>query len=214
MAESSITNMDVEGDLLLQVGSEHGGSEYCLFRVCSSTLRRSSPVWKKMLFGPWAEKNPVEGQWAVSLPDDRPTALRIILGIIHARFEYLPTELPLAGLYELTILVDKYDLAHVIGPWAKKWTKGMRSRVEFDPLAYVKRTHVAWELGDEDWLATEVRDAVFKTSANKDGQLVYHHGATSFPLVNREHFGPLDLIGKIATLWSHCYRFIVRPALN
>ena len=44
--------------------------------------------------------------------------------------------------------------------------------------------------------------AVFKTLADKNGQLVYHHGMASFPLVNRELFGPSDLIGKIAVLWS------------
>ena len=219
MAGSSITSslgdavidMDIGGDLFLLVGSELGGSEHCLFRVCSSTLRRSSLVWKKMLFGSWAEEKPAEGQWTVSLPDDRSTALRIILGIIHGRFEYLPTELPLAQLDELIILVDKYDLTRVIGPWANTWMTRVQHSVEYTALAHVTRTHVAWELGNEDWFATEARNAVFQTSAKKDGQLVYHHDATSFPLANREHFGPPNLIGKITALWSHYYRLHGAP---
>jgi hypothetical protein len=52
---------------------------------------------------------------------------------------------------------------------------------------------------------------VFQTSAEKDGQLVYHHDATSFPLANREHFGPPDLIGKITALLSHYYRLHSTP---
>jgi hypothetical protein len=39
-----VIDMDVDGDLLLRVESEHGGSEHYLFKVYSSTLRRSSPV--------------------------------------------------------------------------------------------------------------------------------------------------------------------------
>lgn len=58
--------------------------------------------------------------------------------------------------------------------------------VEETAVAYVTRAYVAWKLGNEDWFATGVSDTAFKMSADKDGQLVYHHGATCFPLVNRE----------------------------
>jgi hypothetical protein len=70
-----------------------------------------------------------------------------------------------------------------------------------------------WELGCEDWSATEVRDTVFRTSADKDGRLVYHYGVISLPLLNRKHSGPLDLIDNIAALWSHCYRLHSSPCI-
>ncbi|KAK8054146.1 hypothetical protein PG996_013447 [Apiospora saccharicola] len=52
------------------------------FQVSSRTLTRASSVWKKMLFGGFAESKPKEGDWIVSLPDDSPEAMSTLLGTV------------------------------------------------------------------------------------------------------------------------------------
>lgn len=59
--------MDPDGDMLLRIGSEVN-EPTSDFIVCSASLRRASPVWKAMLFGPWLESKPV----------------------VHSKFEMIP----------------------------------------------------------------------------------------------------------------------------
>lgn len=74
--------MDPVGDLILRVGSN---SNFSIknFKVCSSSLRRASPVQKKMLFGPGRESQRDPSGWLVELPDDDPAAMHVLLDIIH-----------------------------------------------------------------------------------------------------------------------------------
>ncbi|KAK0706013.1 hypothetical protein B0T26DRAFT_861902, partial [Lasiosphaeria miniovina] len=193
-------NIDEDGDLLLRVGSELEESEHRLFRVCSSALRRASPVWKKMLFGLWAEAKPKEGQWVVSLPDDPSTALEVILDIIHARFQCLPNTFTpsLTQIYQILILVDKYDVVHVIRPCVKEWTKTLESVTKIPASDRAARIHVAWELGNHWRYPKDLIAAVFRPCVDgRSGGLVYESSKTNFALINRDHFGPPDLIEVI-----------------
>lgn len=65
-----------------------------------------------MLFGVWAEsKQSNEGKdWVVSLPADSSSALRIILAIIHVRFEIVPEKVEVAMFSDILVFTDKYDL--------------------------------------------------------------------------------------------------------
>ena len=72
--------MDPDGDLILLVGCETQSPEQEVL-VCSRSMRRASPVWKKMLYGNFKEAKPAQGQWTVSLPDDEPEPM---LTILHA----------------------------------------------------------------------------------------------------------------------------------
>ena len=75
--------VDAEGDLLLNVGAKLAGVKPWSFRVCSAALRRASAVWKSMLFGPWVEAKPAEGDWTVNLPEDNPESFNVLLAIFH-----------------------------------------------------------------------------------------------------------------------------------
>ncbi|KAK3307391.1 uncharacterized protein B0T15DRAFT_530089 [Chaetomium strumarium] len=79
------------------------------FRVCSAAMRRASPVWKSMLFGPWKEAKPAQGDWIVDLPEDKPWPLAMAHGI----FEKIPKYLSLQELNELLIHTENYDLIHL-----------------------------------------------------------------------------------------------------
>jgi hypothetical protein len=117
--------MDPDGDLILRVGSDSAANN-TYFKVCSAALRRNSPVFKAMLYGLWAESKPQndsETQWLVSLPDEEPSAMRVILDIVHGNFDkvpYCPWE---PVLYEVVVLADKYDMFKCLIPWAEYWRR-------------------------------------------------------------------------------------------
>ncbi|KAK8112319.1 uncharacterized protein PG998_008776 [Apiospora kogelbergensis] len=145
--ESTPVDIDPDGDLYLKVGvaklkkeagdsiaadtknaanspdeKKNGDSPPTTFRVCSRALARASPVWRKMLYGGFAESKPKDGDWIVELPDDDVPAIEFFLSAIHARFDKIPAfdSLPdLSWLYMVSVVADKYDTIRFLRPWAK-----------------------------------------------------------------------------------------------
>lgn len=190
--------IDADGDLCLKVGhnkcltnptenSEEHDHEYAvIYVVDSSTVSRSSPVWKKLLNGAFAESkrpNPDSGkEWMVELPDDNPKSMLIILNIIHSCFSKVPVggkgAMTLRDMYRLTILTDKYDLTPLLVPWAKTWMVSIRdtaNRVSErnHPIlcGFERCLWVSWELGDEQLFRKAYIHLVLNTSM-KAGLLV------------------------------------------
>ncbi|KAK7911814.1 hypothetical protein PG985_014295 [Apiospora marii] len=100
---------------------EHNHAPPVTFRVCSRTMARSSPVWKKMLYGGYAESKPKDRDWIVEIPDDDVLAVEFFLNTIHTRFEKVPpfNETPeLDHLYRIAVVADKYDMIRFLRPWA------------------------------------------------------------------------------------------------
>ena len=134
---------DEHGDLLLRVGGEEGAE----FLVSSSAVRRASLVWDKMLFGPYYESKPAEGPWVVTLPEDNPDAMEIFFNIMHSNFERVPESPETRDIYEVTILTDKYDMLHLIRPWAQRWMDIVKSYRPFVGEERVMAMYIALELG-------------------------------------------------------------------
>ncbi|KAI1878637.1 hypothetical protein JX265_002814 [Neoarthrinium moseri] len=169
--------LDSEGDLFLQVGEnrclgsrqhpgqapkgddDHNHTHSITFRVSSQAIKRVTPVWKRMLSDDFAEARPTDGsQWRVRLPEDNPHALRTIFNIVYGQFKHIPQRggMPLDDLHNLTVVTDKYDLTHLLQPWAAGW---MTHWVTFLNLkdgiptkavstkALEKVLWISWELG-------------------------------------------------------------------
>lgn len=136
---------DKDGDLTLCVGLTE-----TFYQVCPQSLRRSSPVFGRMLFGKFAESRPTVGQWVVDLPDDDNEAMEIFLGMVHSRFEMVPNTLSIAKLYALLTLTNKYDATALVRPWARSWIDAVKGETwDYRLLG------IAWELGD-DYLFREM----------------------------------------------------------
>ncbi|KAI0023508.1 hypothetical protein F4780DRAFT_728416 [Xylariomycetidae sp. FL0641] len=137
---------DTDGDLIVIAGREiiRPQNKPLTFRVCSRSMARSSPVWKALLFGGYAESRPLDGRpWIVEFPEDNAQAMHVVLSIIHGRFNQVyevpakewaaigrnwryfdpDLSLDLQGLYEITILTEKYDLSSYLRPWARQWSR-------------------------------------------------------------------------------------------
>jgi hypothetical protein len=141
-----MATMDPDGDLILRVGTGLV-SEMTKFKVCSAALRRNSPVFRAMLYGPWTESKPPgnsESQWVVCLPDDDPSGMETILNIVHGNFDKVQAAPEPLVLYNVVVIADKYDMFKCLRPWASDWRKEVVRNLH-KPLL----VHVAWELGDE-----------------------------------------------------------------
>lgn len=192
--------IDPDGDLFLHTAvpeSEKPGT--WLYRVCSAALRRQSPVWKTMLYGPWSESKPTNGDdWVVQLPEDHYEAMWIILNILHGKFEKV-TGLRTHLLYDIMILTNKYDMTSIIRPWCAEWRaiawdskKLTDKKVSTSPSGIVRSLYVAWELGDEELFALNLEDLAMRTRMDRAGLLVYQKRDT---LNDIDHLGPQDMLG-------------------
>ncbi|KAI0021728.1 hypothetical protein F4780DRAFT_263363 [Xylariomycetidae sp. FL0641] len=195
----------------------NGGHEHeqaVVFRVCSKTMSRASPVWKRLLYGGFAESiKPHNQDWVVYLPEDDPKALATLLNIIHSRFEHVPRvtdAFSLDYLYQLTVFTDKYDLAAVLRPWASTWMKNMRkgysewrntppSEIPFFDIE--RRTWVAWEMGDRRLFACMLAELARYCHVDCDGSLQCYIGGESVPLFSRSMAvpGAYDLVQRYRT---------------
>ena len=111
--KESTVHVDPSGNLTLIVGPEDNQKT---FTVSSAAMCLASPVWRAMLDpkGHFLEAHSSDRK--VSLPDDNPEALLLLLNIIHLQFLKVPQTLPTEELYEVAVLFDKYHTVTVVRP--------------------------------------------------------------------------------------------------
>ncbi|KAK1962171.1 hypothetical protein LY78DRAFT_661467 [Colletotrichum sublineola] len=189
---SEEVQVDPDGDLVLRAGQQTGLPERS-FRVCANALRRSSQVWKKMLFGPFKESKPAFGTWLVHLPDDDPDALEIVLNIIHANFPLVPAAPSLAELYEIFQMANKYDMVPALKPWANAWLDVAEScAAATDGESMAALTYVAWELGQVELHRKMMKELLLYSTIDRDGRMVTADGVV---LDDFDPIGPPGLLG-------------------
>jgi hypothetical protein len=208
-------DMDPDGDLILRVGSESDdpAAKITDFKVCSAALRRNSPVFKAMLYGPWTESKRLENsesQWVVSLPEDDPSGMEVILNIVHGNFDKVQATPGARVLYDVVITADKYDMFRCLRPWASDWRKEVVQNQ--GGICKPLFVHVAWELGDQSSYVSGLRDLALRSCldlgdsvSTASGDVTDHTiwfrtsmklGPSFAPLYPSSRCGPLDMAGE------------------
>jgi hypothetical protein len=118
--EPSLITFEVDGDLKFTVGPD-GNCEEML--VDSRAVCRASPVFRKMLRGPFVEAQPETGEWNVRLPEDDAEAFAVLMDIIHIQTDRTPWSPFIPEFYEIVKLADKYDMMRVLRPVATNWVR-------------------------------------------------------------------------------------------
>jgi hypothetical protein len=89
----------------------------------------ASPVFKAILHKD-ALRSCVDrssiGKAELSLPDDDPACLTILLDIIHGRTSKVPRRVSEDDLLKLAILVDKYEMHKVVGIFSDSWVESWK----------------------------------------------------------------------------------------
>jgi hypothetical protein len=107
-----------------------------------------------MLYGNFRESikaTPTGENWIVELPEDNPFGMEILLHIIHSEYKLVPHNIALVQLLPVLVVSEKYDMTHLIRPWANAWLQPLAEDTEKYECDSMLR--VAWELG---------ADAIFK----------------------------------------------------
>lgn len=163
-----VIKIDSDGDLTLVVGKTK-----TRFRVCSKTLSRSAPFWKRCLYGQFKEAKPAIGQdWVVELPEDNPTGLECLLLLVHGLGHKLP-EIKLQLAFEITVLTNKYDMTQYLWAVAKQWLEDLRPDYDDEILPHIKWLWVTKELGDSERhrYAFALLSQIASVSGDKDPSL-------------------------------------------
>ncbi|KAI0019750.1 hypothetical protein F4780DRAFT_431160 [Xylariomycetidae sp. FL0641] len=157
--------IDRRGDLYLEVGR---GDEAMRFQVCSRALSRSCRFFDTLLNGKFAEARRPEKERTVKLPEDDPTAMRLLLDIMHGKFLRIPQihELDIGLLCKVTMITDKYDMTHLLRPWAPHLARSHPGLPQFPSphgtSGWTKQSDEIFggvslsNIGDTAWIAWEM----------------------------------------------------------
>lgn len=186
---------DPEGDLRLIVGS---GSDAQEMLVDSRALCRSTPVFRKMLAGTFAEAKPASGDWVVKLPEDNPNGFVILMDMVHHLYERTPNKPSLQELYDLTVLTDKYDMTRILRSKARLWFNciAMARMAHFKtPFSMAKRLCICWEAGYKEQFSHLVKNVAKQVGVNEEGLLLLQQNTGVFDYSN--------IMGKSHRAWTN-----------
>ena len=137
------------GDVILKIPAEAGAVK---LRVSSHVLCTTSSVFRAML-GPDSQfkeaselrVHSAENPYELSLEDDYPYALTVILMALHSRSDMVPVDPAFKDLVELAIVCDKYDCRGGVFPWGDVWGAAWKPRML--ESGYEEWLFVAWVFG-------------------------------------------------------------------
>ena len=119
---------DPDGDVIFVLPCSDGTAR---FQINSSVVCLQSPVFKAMLGGnsqfkearDLATRDAIGPPLEISLADDDPKALAVILRVVHLQHEWVPVILSGDRLHQVAILCDKYDMSRALGIYLDRWFK-------------------------------------------------------------------------------------------
>ncbi|KAM0226668.1 hypothetical protein ACHAPO_012167, partial [Fusarium lateritium] len=159
---------DKHGDIKLCVGKTNPAT----FKACSRALARTSPVFDRMLYGGFIEsKKPDNGEWVVSLPEDKATAMALFLHISHGQFDRIPRTLSIDDLYDLTVLSNYYDGTRMLEPWMGRWMHSIEDNAKQSNETMTKYLWITFEFGFKDSFARMARHMIMESDGSEDANL-------------------------------------------
>ena len=132
------------------------------FRVSSIMLSLASPVFRAMLSPRLHEGIQVTPASAtvlleVEFPDESPQALEAIFNVLHFRQDCMSANVSYDILYEIALVVDKYDLVKALGPWGEVWLRGAGGG------GWGKRLFATYVFGDREGFRKECQRAILQS---------------------------------------------------
>ena len=119
---------DPQGDVIFALPCTEG---IVRFQINSSIVCLQSPVFRAMMgknshfkeARDLATRDTTSPPLEISLADDDPKALAIILRILHLQHNFVPINLDEDRLYQVAILCDKYDLGQALRIHSEQWLR-------------------------------------------------------------------------------------------
>jgi len=142
-------------------------------RVSALKLASSSPYFQAMLEGPtFPEGRTLKESGFIQVkllgPEDDPTAMMIVLGIIYEDNVDVPAEMDISMLEKVAILIDKYQWHALVTPHATSWYEGLMKSLgppDGSDLEILTWLWLAWLFGVRDHF-NSLSKAVQQTMCN------------------------------------------------
>ncbi|KAL0936319.1 nuclear pore protein-like protein [Colletotrichum truncatum] len=174
--------IDPYGDLILRVGCDPRSGDSYSFRVCSNTLRRASPFWRRTLAETSNETQAADDGWywtpsLFACPYEKSDGLAILLNIIHSKFHLVPKRPTVSEIYNALCLVSMYEMEQVLHPWIEPWyevIEDLQSARDGHTLAML--ACIAWGLGDEKLYTKTVTDITLTCTVDERGHITTADG--------------------------------------
>ncbi|KAK3985456.1 hypothetical protein QBC44DRAFT_299085 [Cladorrhinum sp. PSN332] len=205
---------DPEGNLILRVGGAGGyySNQHAYYRVCSATLNRASPVFRTRI------RSAHYDDWIIflDLAEDYKSGLEVMLAILHGDFDSLPTKPSISLLYKVISTAEKYQISHMIRPWAKDWFLAAVRKRTCNVEEWFQKIYLARKFGSENLFLAEAVALFMQSTLNKNGLLVHRFpGADrSVRLQDFDFYAP-GLTGLFIPTWKPLMsRSSVRPRLT
>jgi len=198
---------DLQGDVLLTLLSS---AKIAKFRVNSNILCLASPVFRAML-GPksqFRERAALTGRTSasepleISLSDDDPEALGVIMRIIHLQYDWVPPSLNEDQLYKVAVICDKYSMRQSLEVWLTKWVSPLVTPPA-KPVSGDRWLFIAYAFGKKALFSRLTRDLILQCRSGKDGNLLTGNGETLSEHIPRHIVGKWDDPPGTARLNSH-----------
>jgi len=120
--------------LILDAGD---GEEQDRIETSHQVMANASSFFKVIAEGGFAESVTLrtEGKLELPLPDTNVAAMQVLCDIFHLRSQHVPTgDITSDMLYEIAVLVDRFDCASAIQPWAELWRTQSKIEIELRNL--------------------------------------------------------------------------------
>ncbi|PLB54143.1 hypothetical protein P170DRAFT_319011, partial [Aspergillus steynii IBT 23096] len=117
------------------------------FQVSAKHMILASPVFKRLLKGPWKEGTELAKQGSVEVVVDSwdSEALLILLNILHCRHRDLPHEMSVEQLAKIAVITDYYDCHASVEIFTDMWVKSFRPASSDTPFnEMIMRLFIAW----------------------------------------------------------------------
>ncbi|CAJ2500500.1 Uu.00g033530.m01.CDS01 [Anthostomella pinea] len=183
------TTIDPEGDMFIHVGrnrclepnfSKHRHEDAMRLRIDGKLVGQASPSWLGML-AKSNENSDMHGQWEIHVPEDNAPAMLTIFNILYSKFDQPPLgcDTDIDELYNITVLTEKYNLTHLLRPWAAQWVLSMEkywlgrtfgageSTYDLEKLIWI-----FWVLGHQPLYSFMVLQVAAYSSLDKHGNLI------------------------------------------
>ncbi|KAM0813960.1 putative BTB domain-containing protein [Seiridium cardinale] len=137
-------------------------SQATAFTVRSSTVFAASKTLRAALLGHDSKKPIGEENWTIQLYGDRPKPWATLFHIMHTHFKEVPSDSPdMVQIRYIALLAEKYDLTHLLRPWARQWIEYLRkNNTTFQSIRYLS---ISWIFGDAE-LFKSILDVVANRS--------------------------------------------------
>lgn len=193
----------------VEITLQDGGTQF-KGRVCSQPMVLASPVFKRFIYPPWqvaqpsakfsfftpqSDSNPHPALLpfqppigSIDFTEDSPSALLLILNIIHLKLDTTPSDVSSAELLQLALLCEQYQCARLIRTFAQDWVE---KEAEFDYSREVGKDSwlfICWTFGIPDMFSQLAKELVLEVTLDGEGNV-------RFP--NEGYYGEMQMVREV-----------------